>query len=147
MDIFSHKFINVMTLCTGGEARITKSPDLAPIAVGDKVTLTCNVKNVAVVITNDLSYQWFKEGAGVIDKTGKSIELSLLKLSDAGKYRCKVTCNKLGDWSIESDPLPVDVNRELSTCSPLIDVLVQRLNLYMISVRMSINNWLESKCT
>ena len=97
---------------TGGEARITKSPDLAAIAIGDKVTLTCYVESVAEVIKKDLKYQWFKEGSGVIDKTGKSIELSLLKLSDAGKYSCKVTCDKLGDWSVESDPLPVDVNRE-----------------------------------
>ena len=152
-----HKGINhnsVMTLCTGGEAKITKSPDVAAIAVGDKVTLTCNVENVAVVIINDLRYQWFKEGSGIIDKTGKSIELSLLKLSDIGKYSCKVTCNKLGDWSVKSDPVPVDVNRELSACSPLILNLMcwtwyiqKRLKLCMITIKIGINNWLEPKCT
>ena len=67
---------------------------------------------MAEAIKNDLKYQWFKKGYGIPYKTGKSIELSLFKGSDGGKYFCKVTCDKLGDWSVESDPLPVDVDRE-----------------------------------
>ena len=105
---------------------IIKSPDSAAFAVGDKVRLTCNVKNEAEEIRKDLTYQWYKDGSAVIDKTQQDIELSPLKLSDAGMYYCKVTCNKLGD---SSDPVNVAINRELSACS-LINVFDVQLQGY-----------------
>ena len=77
---------------------------------------------MAEEVKNDLRYQWFKDGSPV-DKAGESIELSLLKLSDTGIYNCIVTCDRLEDWNVKSDPLNVAVNRELRACSRILYLL------------------------
>ena len=77
--------------------------------IGDKVTLTCTVKNVSERIANNLKYQWFRKGMdsstdieNKLEETGKEIELPLLTLKDKGSYRCAVECTlpKCKDWNV-----------------------------------------------
>ena len=93
--------------CIDGEAEITCDlPDSSIYIVGDEVTLTCTVKNVSDRITNELKYQWLREESDGTEHeliTGKIMTLSLLIMKDAGRYRCVVTCDKLGEWSIKSN--------------------------------------------
>ena len=112
---------------------IAKCPDSAAFAIEDKVTLSCDVKIVAEVIRKDLNYLWFKEGSGVIDKTGKSIELSLLKLSVAGEYSCKVTC---GDLNVESNHLIINVDCEVHEV-PFCDFMLVHLAAIKIEYDLS----------
>ena len=102
-----------------GEAEITKFPDSSTFMIGDKVTLTCTVRNVSDRIANKLTYQWFRKGLDtgtedVLEKIGKVIKLPLLTLKDKGSYQCVVTCGKLGEWTIKSNLLIVEVEGELS---------------------------------
>ena len=87
--------------------------------IGDKVTLTCTVENVSDSITNELTYQWFEvkpDGTNnKLETTGKIIMLPPLTVTDAGTYQCVVTCDKLGEWKIESNPHIIpEVKSELS---------------------------------
>ena len=107
-----------------GDAEITcanyKVPDSPTFMIGDKVTLTCTVRNVSDRIANELTYQWFRKGSDtstedMLEKTGKVIKLPLLTLKDNGSYQCVVTCEKLGEWTIKSNLLIMEVIGELST--------------------------------
>ena len=88
---------------------------------GDKVTLTCTVENVSDRIAKELNYQWFKvrsDGNDKLETTGKFIMLSPLTVNDVGTYQCVITCDKLGEWKIESNLLIVqEVKSELSAYS------------------------------
>ena len=76
------------------------------------------IKNVSERIADELTYQWFREGVDtstdtedmtLLEKTRKKIELSPLTLKDKGFYYCVITCDKLREWSIESNSLFVEV--------------------------------------
>jgi hypothetical protein len=88
--------------------------------VGDEVTLTCTVKNVSERITNKLNYQWYwwlreSDDTKRKLKTGKNMKLLPLTNKDTGnRYQCVVTCDELGEWSVESNILAVKVEGELS---------------------------------
>ena len=103
-----------------GEAEITKFPDSPIFKIGDKVKLTCTVKNVNKAIKKELNYQWFRVGSDgaelELEETRKDITLSPITLSNKGKYRCEITCDKLGEWKIKSK-LTVNAKCELSACS------------------------------
>ena len=96
-----------MPMFIDGEAEITKLPDSPTFMIGDKVTLTCMIRNVSDRITNELTYQWFRKGLDtnteeMLETTGKKIELPLLTLKDQGSYRCAVkhTHPNFKDWNI-----------------------------------------------
>ena len=93
--------------------------------IGDEVALTCTVRNVSNRIANGLTYQWFRKGSDTstedtLEKTGKKIELPLLRFKDKGSYGCRVKCTvahpKFKDWNIQLlDPATVNIaNGELS---------------------------------
>ena len=110
-----------MPMLIDGEAEIicTEVPDSPTFMIGDKVTLTCTVRNVSDRISNELTYQWFRKGLDtdtedMLEKTGKVIILPLLTLKDKGSYQCVVTCDKFGEWTIKSNLLIVEVIGELS---------------------------------
>ena len=107
-----------------GKAEITKDPDHSIFKVGDEVMLKCTVRNINKVIKKDLNYQWFRKGSDgaevILEETGKVIKLSPLTLSNKGKYKCEITCDKLGGWKIKSK-LVVNASKcELSVCSSAI---------------------------
>ena len=80
--------------------------------VGDEVTLTCTVKNVSDRIIDELKYQWLRkelDGTKHELKAGQIMTLSRLTMKDAGRYHCVVTCDKLGEWRIESNTKVVEV--------------------------------------
>lgn len=76
-------------------------------------------------------YKWLKGDNQQLKETGKLIVLSPLELSDTGKYHCEVTCNELENWCSKSDPLTIDIKRELSASkgitSHLLDGICTRL--------------------
>ena len=100
-----------------GEANITKDPDHLTFEIGDEVTLKCTIRNVNKTIKKDLKYQWFREGSDgaelMLEETGKVVKLSPLSLSNKGKYKCVITCDKLRGWKIKSK-LVVNAKCELS---------------------------------
>jgi hypothetical protein len=94
-----------------------KIPDSSIFIVGEEVTLTCMVKYVSERIK--LNYQWWlrEESDDTEQKleTGKNMKLSPLTIKDTGnRYHCVVTCDELGEWSVESNILVVKVEGELS---------------------------------
>ena len=103
-----------------GEANITKDQNLLIFKIGDEVTLKCTITNVNKTIKKDLKYQWFRKGSDgaelMLEETGKVVKLSPLTLSNKGKYKCVITCDKLGEWKMKSK-LVVNAKCELSICS------------------------------
>ena len=53
---------------------------------GQSYALTCSVNEATVS-----SYQWRKDGAVLQGQTTEVLSFSPLRLSDAGRYTCKVT--------------------------------------------------------
>ena len=108
--------------------------------IGENVKLICTVKNVNKAIKKQLNYQWFRVGSDgaelELEETRKDVTLSPLTLNNQGKYRCEITCDKLGDWKIKSK-LTVNAKCELSACSSA------SINLGMGVCRGFLNSHLE----
>ena len=89
-----------------GKAEIATLPHSPTFMIGDEVTLICTVRNVSDRITNELTYQWFKERSDGTDHkletTGETMKLSPLSVTDAGMYRCVITYDKLEEWKTKS---------------------------------------------
>lgn len=63
---------------------------------------------VALDDTNNVTYQWTKDGTPLAGQTSSVLEIPNLTTADAGSYRVLVT-NSLG--TVRSDPQPVRVNK------------------------------------
>jgi len=82
---------------------ITLQPKSAEVAVGQHVTLTCNVHSV-----DNLNYFWIIEGQqNVVPETYDNIlNIRNVTINDTGKYICVVI---IGDSSVDSQPVKVTV--------------------------------------
>ncbi|GAB5561519.1 MAG: hypothetical protein SynsKO_31660 [Synoicihabitans sp.] len=92
-----------LTRTMGDLPVIIEQPEPQQVGVGDDLTLTISVETEP-----NLTYQWMRNGHPIPGADQSTLELSNLRVADAGFYRVKVT----GAGSIDSDEVRVDVFHE-----------------------------------
>ncbi len=83
---------------------ITVTADKTALIKNEGFSATATVKGTAV------SYQWYKNGSEINGATSRVFEISDVKLSDAGKYTCRVTDAQ--DNTRTSDEIQVTVSEK-----------------------------------
>ncbi len=131
---FYLSFRPVMEFGIGECPHIYKKPEIItqPNGIsaknGEIATLTINAKNQSKQLQNKdlgkdvgLTYQWFKDGAVLTGRTGKSLILNPLTDSDSGIYTCEVYITDIPALKTVSNPAKVTVEEKEEDVLPPID--------------------------